>query len=192
MARLFRPVTMTISVRPDATASSTTYWIVGLSTIGSISFGWAFVAGRNLVPRPAAGNTALRTVMTPPLTPATPGQADEPATRPHRSGDAAERPVLAIERLSDAPPQLGLRVEPAGRIHAHGQSQDGVTPGEFDDTLRARCFQRGAALAHPLGADALERRERPVDRDLARHGDVHRRGGPARRVVHELAELSAR
>src|SRR5271167_4916974 len=35
--------------------------MIGLSTIGSISLGWALVAGRNRVPRPAAGNTALRT-----------------------------------------------------------------------------------------------------------------------------------
>ena len=33
--------------------------MVGLSTIGSISFGVALVAGRNLVPNPAAGITAL-------------------------------------------------------------------------------------------------------------------------------------
>jgi hypothetical protein len=32
----------------------------GLSTKGSISLGEALVAGRNLVPRPAAGKTALR------------------------------------------------------------------------------------------------------------------------------------
>jgi hypothetical protein len=31
----------------------------GLSTIGSISFGLALVMGRNLVPRPATGNTAV-------------------------------------------------------------------------------------------------------------------------------------
>jgi hypothetical protein len=41
--------------------SSTTYWICGLSTTGSISFGCAFVAGRKRVPKPAAGSTALRT-----------------------------------------------------------------------------------------------------------------------------------
>src|SRR5271170_1805854 len=33
----------------------------GLSTSGNISLGCALVAGRNRVPRPAAGNTALRT-----------------------------------------------------------------------------------------------------------------------------------
>jgi hypothetical protein len=32
-----------------------------LSTKGNISLGCALVAGRNLVPRPAAGKTALRT-----------------------------------------------------------------------------------------------------------------------------------
>src|SRR5258708_6062025 len=48
---------------PLAIASSTPYWIVGLSTSGSISFGWALVTGRNRVPRPAAGKIALRTVM---------------------------------------------------------------------------------------------------------------------------------
>src|ERR1700704_3542143 len=50
-----------MSVSPARTASSTTYWIAGLSTNGSISLGWALVAGRNRVPRPAAGNTAFRT-----------------------------------------------------------------------------------------------------------------------------------
>src|ERR1039458_579236 len=34
----------------------------GLSTKGSISLGCALVAGRKRVPRPAAGNTALRTL----------------------------------------------------------------------------------------------------------------------------------
>src|ERR1700722_4387220 len=59
MERLLRPVTISTSSRPAATASSTTYWMAGLSTTGSISLGVALVAGRNLVPRPAAGMTAL-------------------------------------------------------------------------------------------------------------------------------------
>src|SRR5579864_8298077 len=37
--------------------------MMGLSTRGSISLGWALVAGRKRVPRPAAGKTALRTFM---------------------------------------------------------------------------------------------------------------------------------
>ena len=51
-----------MSRMPARTASSTTYWMAGLSTSGSISLGWAFVAGRNRVPSPAAGITALRTI----------------------------------------------------------------------------------------------------------------------------------
>src|SRR6266513_1416337 len=47
---------------PEWMASSTQYWMFGLSAIGSISLGCALVAGRNRVPRPAAGNTALRTL----------------------------------------------------------------------------------------------------------------------------------
>src|SRR6266568_4962408 len=64
MERLLRPVIISTSSRPAAAASSTTYWIAGLSTTGSISFGVAFVAGRNRVPSPAAGTTALRTAGT--------------------------------------------------------------------------------------------------------------------------------
>src|SRR5678810_1087132 len=62
MARLLRPVTKIMSVMPAAAASSTAYWISGLSTTGSISFGLALVAGRNRVPRPATGKTAVRII----------------------------------------------------------------------------------------------------------------------------------
>src|SRR5690349_18447782 len=48
---------------PAALASSIAYWINGLSTTVSISFGIALVAGRMRVPRPATGNTALRTCL---------------------------------------------------------------------------------------------------------------------------------
>src|ERR1700722_18523662 len=60
MARLEAPVTNTSRVAPAARASSTAYWISGLSTTGNISFGLALVAGRKRVPRPATGNTAVR------------------------------------------------------------------------------------------------------------------------------------
>src|SRR5436190_19736065 len=61
MAVLPRPVTMMIWSQPEASASSTPYWMMGLSTSGSISLGCALVAGRKRVPNPAAGNTALQT-----------------------------------------------------------------------------------------------------------------------------------
>ena len=60
MAFLPRPVTSMMLSMPEARASSTPYWMIGLSTSGNISFGWALVAGRNRVPNPAAGNTAFR------------------------------------------------------------------------------------------------------------------------------------
>ena len=58
-----RPVaiTMMICSIPDATASSTAYWMIGRSTSGMTSLGMALVAGRKRVPNPAAGRTALRT-----------------------------------------------------------------------------------------------------------------------------------
>ena len=59
---LLRPVTISISSIPDSIASSIMYCNVGLSTIGNISFGWDFVAGKNLVPSPAAGIIAFLTV----------------------------------------------------------------------------------------------------------------------------------
>src|SRR5215471_17910902 len=61
MAVLPRPVMMMIWSQPAASASSTPYWMIGLSTRGSISLGCALVAGRKRVPNPAAGNTALQT-----------------------------------------------------------------------------------------------------------------------------------
>src|SRR5271170_2389739 len=61
MTDLLRPVTKMKCSMPAWRASSTTCWISGLSTTGSISLGIALVAGRKRVPRPATGSTALRT-----------------------------------------------------------------------------------------------------------------------------------
>src|SRR5690606_15707204 len=60
MARLELPVMNTSLRAPAASASSAAYWISGLSTIGNISLGLALVAGKNRVPRPATGKTAVR------------------------------------------------------------------------------------------------------------------------------------
>ena len=50
-----------ISSIPAFTISSMLYSKLGLSTIGNISFGIVLVMGRNRVPSPATGMTALRT-----------------------------------------------------------------------------------------------------------------------------------
>src|ERR1700704_3111111 len=60
MMCLPRPVTKMNCSMPASRASSTPYWITGLSTTGSISFGTAFVEGRKGAPIPATGKTALR------------------------------------------------------------------------------------------------------------------------------------
>src|SRR6186713_1339500 len=61
MTCLPRPVMKTNCSIPASRASSTAYWMTGLSTTGSISLGMALVAGRNRVPMPATGKTAFRT-----------------------------------------------------------------------------------------------------------------------------------
>ena len=48
-----------ISRRVTAAASAATSSIPGVSTTGNSSFGTVLVAGRNRVPRPAAGTTAV-------------------------------------------------------------------------------------------------------------------------------------
>src|ERR1700748_1045724 len=60
MTCLPRPVTKMNCAIPASLASSTAYWMTGLSTTGNISFGTALVAGRKRVPMPATGKTALR------------------------------------------------------------------------------------------------------------------------------------
>src|SRR5687768_4530218 len=54
-------VTITMWSKPERTASSTPYWMTGLSTTFSISLGEALVAGSMRVPSPAAGKTAVLT-----------------------------------------------------------------------------------------------------------------------------------
>ena len=49
------------SVIPANTASSTACWINGVDNTGSKAFGTRFVTGKNRVPSPATGITALRT-----------------------------------------------------------------------------------------------------------------------------------
>src|SRR3990172_2983197 len=127
MAFLPRPVTTMMSWMPEATASSMTYWIVGLSTIGNISLGWALVAGRKRVPSPAAGNTAFRIVIASPL-----------AVSSGKSGHAREALDLHVDqgtRLEqpgqEAPDQADEdgaqnRAAEAGHVHAldHARHQD--------------------------------------------------------------------
>ena len=59
-------VTMITLSMPASEASSTTYWSIGLSRMGRSSLGTDLVIGKNRVPSPAAGITAVLISMTPP------------------------------------------------------------------------------------------------------------------------------
>src|SRR6185369_2824020 len=104
--------------------------MMGLSTSGSISLGWALVAGRKRVPRPAAGKTALRTFI-----------------RGLLSGGADGRPVAAVERRLDPAPQLGLGGETMFGLDPNGEAQDHLTTAESHDTWDGRAIQCRAGFA---------------------------------------------
>src|SRR6185436_4423191 len=166
---------MMIEVSPEATASSITYWMIGLSTRGSISLGCALVAGRKRVPSPAAGKTALRSFFIalghattrPPE--ALPGHATLTAhARPQvRGGEQGARPPGAPEPGPDPRADPGL-ARPLG-----------------DRPLDAR---RGAAGGHPEGRAAPApaaprgRGDRPAGaREAGRLGAEGRDEGRGRR-----------
>src|ERR1700752_4740165 len=97
------------SLRPAPTASSTTYWMAGLSTTGSISLGVALVAGRNLVPRPAAGVTALVTSLA--AVSAMPEPERPPESDPGfgQYGEEHARPPAAQGRTARPDPRPAVR-----------------------------------------------------------------------------------
>src|SRR5713226_6368494 len=170
MARLSRPVTTMIWSMPEATASSTPYWMMGLSTTGSISLGWALVAGRNRVPRPAAGKTAFRLLLI------------------HTS--LAEGRV-AVQELEDIIPDLGGlgAGEQADTVSRSGHDVErAVGAGAVVQGLRAHLViivqlrgdeERGHLEGNAGGVQApKDDRRRQGDHaiDLALAGDNHRRG----------------
>src|SRR5436309_9033968 len=121
---------------PAATASSTAYWMTGLSTRGSISLGWAFVAGRNRVPQPAAGNTALRMRMEPQL-------CVTLDRWPWRGGHATGGVASAQYRPGRVYPGLFPSPKDARRMVSLQSCSDRVGPRSvrgrwFDDALRLR------------------------------------------------------
>src|SRR5436309_1661983 len=84
---------------PAALASSSAYWISGLSTTGSISFGSALVAGNVRVPRPATGKTALRTGLCMDLLDRFPSRRREDCHSPFRTGNATRRADHRLQTL---------------------------------------------------------------------------------------------
>src|ERR1700752_3341053 len=112
MARFEAPVMNTRRRAPAASASSTAYWISGLSTTGSISLGLAFVAGRKRVPRPATGNTAVRMALlqvliaiSPKAVPRSVAASGCGRVKAHASSRGAYGMIGALGPLEDRRPQ---------------------------------------------------------------------------------------
>src|SRR3954451_13760446 len=132
MEDLLRPMTTRTSSRPARAHSSTTYWIAGLSTTGNISLGVAFVAGRNRVPRPAAGMTALVTRW---LMVATLTRLCADRVRCHPPAIAAAR-LRGIERV------VGGAHDRSGRVTVG--REDGDTGRQGDPQLQSRPLDRAS------------------------------------------------
>src|SRR5260370_40238470 len=125
-------------VIPEATASSITYWMIGLSTRGSISLGCALVAGRKRVPSPAAGKTALRSFFI-------------------ALGHATTRPPAAIPGRAT----LNRHARPQGRSGGQGAGPD-RSPEPGPDP------RASPELARPAGERPLDPRRRAAGRHTQR------------------------
>src|SRR6185312_11682554 len=90
------------------------------STTGSISFGTALVAGRNRVPRPATGKTALRTGLLITLSFGS-GQAGRRARRA-KHADNKRRPPSFPSGRSEAVFATAAGAHASWRVAAHGGS----------------------------------------------------------------------
>src|SRR6476661_7598061 len=148
---------MTCSM-PAATASSTAYWMIGLSTSGSISFGCAFVAGRKRVPQPAAGKTAFRTRIEPHR--AWPGRVQ--AVYPRGPGVSFRGAGPSCQRRGGASSALGRR---AARLQGPRERPYGVVEGSRPIEVHE---VRRAGDAHPPGISrgVRERAREETERDV--------------------------
>ena len=107
MTPLLRPVTKMKCSMPASRASSTTCWISGRSTTGSISFGMALVAGRKRVPRPATGKDGFADAVHAEPDRRLPrvdvGQAKQKAWRRPQVQIVRTSRINAVETISGAP-----------------------------------------------------------------------------------------
>src|SRR5574341_370452 len=178
MAFLPRPVTMMMLVRPAATASSITYWMIGLSTSGSISLGCAFVAGRKRVPRPAAGKTALRILFIAGMLPqGSRGPPDACAIlRGHAGSEARRGEPRARGALPPRPRRGRGGVGPLrlGRRAAERPPEGGAAP---PPPARVRRGHRTAGTGEPGCLGAQERDEGRLRGDQGPRGAPRGRGG---------------
>src|SRR5215469_5212206 len=161
MARLEAPVMNTRRCAPAASASSTAYWMSGLSTTGSISFGLALVAGRKRVPRPATGNTAVRiTDLDVDLIAISPWPQLPSSRGPYRALGAL-RPLEYVGTQAVPGVTLGAAPVPAHAVEPAVITL--VTPARFADA-RQQCTERAC-----LGERVDARAELRADSGQLRH-----------------------
>jgi 5-formyltetrahydrofolate cyclo-ligase len=126
-------------------ASSTTYWIAGLSTIGNISLGIDLVAGKKRVPIPAAGITALNTLDPIVITPYADHMEEKSQTRrvlrnlrklaPEGDGRASS---LLLEELEKLGSDHKKSIEVVASYDSYGSEPSTQT---FNSTLLSRGIQ---------------------------------------------------
>src|SRR3954470_1796849 len=170
IARLCRPVTKIMSVMPAAAASSTAYWMSGLSTTGIISLGLALVTGRKRLPNPATGNTAFLS-----LAISAPQDFAQLRLIDHRHAEAL--------RLLE----LGSRLDPGHHIVSLLRHRRGhLVPARLQRL--ARLFAR-----HALERPGEDEGHAAFAATPCRGADLHRLGKPidylaVMRLVHELVD----
>src|SRR5580765_2611676 len=170
MARLCRPVTKIMSVMPAAAASSTAYWMSGLSTTGIISLGLALVTGRKRLPKPATGNTAFLS-----LGISAPQEFAQLRLVDHRYAQAL-RPLELGSGLGAGDDIIGLLRHRGGHL----------VPARLE---RLACFFARHALERPGQDEGLA----ALPATPCRGADFHRLGKAldhlsVMRLVHELAD----
>src|ERR1700743_46830 len=119
---------------PASRASSTACWISGRSTRVSISFGIALVAGRKRVPRPATGNTALRTRFVVILKSLSDGSGGKGKGIFHRVANLLQR-----ERLGDDTVYQGVQIVCAYAFLSVAGNHHNTQIGEKPHSLEGEC-----------------------------------------------------
>src|SRR5204863_1204437 len=190
-ARFWLLVTMMTCSIPAATASSTAYWMTGLSTSGSISLGCALVAGRKRVPQPAAGKTAFRTRIEPraALLSASAGRrsstdADGGCVAPQGPGQYTGR--SGFSRRAAVAPTLPAPGRPGGRRLGLARLALAGRPGN----LRRECWATPRAGRRlPLRPCARQTKAREWDTDVPEDLDRNEEPGQQQHHGDQLAGL---
>src|SRR5947199_7662914 len=96
---------------------------------------------------------------------------------------------VAIESFLDPPPEVGLRVRPAGGHHLDREPQSHLRLAKADDALGERSIEPQTRLGRPVAADALQGLEGASHVGIVGDADIHDGARPAPIVVGELRQI---